>query len=41
MWGSGESEDDVMKKALASYEEDHKKMIHLRIGIVGKFFPRN
>jgi len=25
MWGSGESEDDVMKKALASYEEDHKK----------------
>ncbi|CAD6335210.1 unnamed protein product [Miscanthus lutarioriparius] len=25
MWGSGESEDDVMKKAPASYEEDHKK----------------
>jgi hypothetical protein len=25
MWGSGESEDNAMKKALASYEEDHKK----------------
>ncbi|RCV30994.1 hypothetical protein SETIT_6G140800v2 [Setaria italica] len=25
MWGSGESDEDVMKRALQSYEEDHKK----------------
>lgn len=25
MWGSGESEEDVIKKALASYEVDHRK----------------